>query len=266
MDAACSYLDPNIFRPFPTLGDSGTRYFLGQFDGERFIEEEEPSAFPAFAGPDDYAAIPWNKGGAITALGWMNNWVYAPSDLPTENWKGQMSLPRELRLVEGARGLVLKQNPVASLIALRKNSLIVPPRKIEGGEEIIPEIVGTCYELVVEFEKQDAKAFGLKLRVGAQHHTTVGYEDGRLFLDRSHSGQSNFSQHFARRYSASLPLEEGKLRLHVFVDQSSVEVFAQDGLCYLAALIFPDEEAQQIALFADEGSAMMHSMAWHMLG
>ena len=75
------------------------QYFVGEFDGVKFINETPASKIlrPDY-GPDYYAAIAYNQLPASilpTAVGWVNNWNYA-NDIPTTPWKSAMSLPRNL--------------------------------------------------------------------------------------------------------------------------------------------------------------------------
>src|SRR6202161_1628865 len=112
--------------PGAPQGGSGEQYFLGQFDGKTFTVSKEPGSHGLTNyGKDDYCAISYN-GLPITEkpvlLGWMNNWQYA-AKLPTSPWRGQMSLPRRLSLLQDSAGLALKQEPV--IAALRGDSSAV---------------------------------------------------------------------------------------------------------------------------------------------
>ena len=86
-------------------------------------------------------------------------------------------------------------------------------------------------EIIAEFEAGTAAELGLKVRTGAQEETVIGIDPraGQLFVDRTRSGQVGFHAEFSGRHTAPLPLKDGRVRLHVFVDWSSVEVFAESG-------------------------------------
>jgi fructan beta-fructosidase len=65
--------------------------------------------------------------------------------------------------------------------------------------------------------------------------------------------------------TAPLPLGGGDLRLHVLVDASSVEVFADQGEVVLTDQIFPDSAAVGVDAFADGGTATVgHLTAWRL--
>jgi len=106
-------------------GGSGVQYFTGQFDGERFVADA--SGLPADAsgpdaavwadhGRDFYAPITFANlpDGRCVWMGWINNWEYA-GEVPTDPWRGQMSVPRELDLVSTRHGLRLRQRPAREL-------------------------------------------------------------------------------------------------------------------------------------------------------
>ncbi|MBK8504111.1 MAG: glycoside hydrolase family 32 protein [Saprospiraceae bacterium] len=68
-------------------GGSGTQYFIGDFDGKVF-KNDNPPAMSLWLdyGKDNYAGVTWsdapNKGGQRTFIGWMSNWQYA-QQVPT---------------------------------------------------------------------------------------------------------------------------------------------------------------------------------------
>ncbi len=50
---------------------------------------------------------------------------------------------------------------------------------------------------------------------------------------------------------------DGWLRIHLFVDESSVEVFAQDGLVSISSLSFVNPQHSGVSLFAENGDAQL---------
>ncbi|KPK12211.1 MAG: hypothetical protein AMJ62_15965 [Myxococcales bacterium SG8_38] len=96
------------------LGPTTGRYWVGHFDGARFaMADDEPLAGRVFdGGADFYAATSYN--GLSTDeqiwIGWHASWAYAFS-IPTEPWRGTMSVPRLLGLVEDGERVVLTQTP-----------------------------------------------------------------------------------------------------------------------------------------------------------
>jgi len=65
--------------------------------------------------------------------------------------------------------------------------------------------------------------------------------------------------------TAPLDARDGKVRMHIFVDQSSVEVFANGGEVTMSALMFPSPESLGINLFSQNGRVSLTSLsAWEL--
>ena len=118
-------------------------------------------------------------------------------------------------------------------------------------------------EIIAEFQVGTASEFGLKVRTGpGGEETLIGYNAiaGELFVDRTKSGQVDFSPRFPSRETAPLAAKNGRVKLHIFVDWSSVEVFADDGRVSITDQIFPKPSSEGLALFANGGVARLVSL------
>ena len=58
-------------------------------------------------------------------------------------------------------------------------------------------------------------------------------------------------------HRAPLALEQGRVRLQIFVDACSVEVFADGGRTVISDLIFPDSTSRGVELYARGGEATL---------
>ncbi len=107
-----------------------------------------------------------------------------------------------------------------------------------------------------------ASRFGLRLRTGPEEQTTIGYvtKEQKLFIDRTQSGSSDFSDAFAGVHIAPMSPMDGTIRLHIFVDSSSVELFGNDGLVTITDQIFPGHDTFQIELFSDGGDLLINKL------
>jgi fructan beta-fructosidase len=245
------------------FGGSAGMYFLGQFDGERFIADdpnlnlETPANWLDY-GKDFYAAITFANlpDDHLLWLGWINNWQYA-AQTPTAPWRGAMSIPRTLRLKRFSSGLELIQQPVPELKKLRGKHHQFTNLRLEAGTEML-EVRGERLEIIVEFKLETANEFGLKVRVGPNNETLVGYNTSsrELFVDRRKSGQVDFNEHFTGKHCAPLLLEDGVLHLHIFIDSCSLEVFGNHGRAVITDLIFPEPNATGLELYASDGGSL----------
>ena len=258
--------------PGSVAGGSGGQYFVGNFDGTTFTPREgslEQGPHWVDYGPDFYATIPWsnvpNDDGRALWLAWMNNWSYAQS-IPTSPWRSAQTVARSVRLrtIDGAPRLI--QTPVQELQKLRSNPVQLEARSLSDTMSLSEDgVSGTLLEVAATFEPETAQTMGLSVRVGEDEKTIVGYdaESETVFVDRRRSGVVDFHEDFAARDEAPLALHNGQVKLHVLVDRSSVEVFANEGARVLTHRIFPDSTSTGVEAFASGGTAQLTQLdAW----
>jgi fructan beta-fructosidase len=255
--------------PGAIAGGSGTQYFVGRFDGTRFVADDATTRWADY-GKDFYAAVSWSDVPAADGrrlwIGWMNNWLYG-NQIPTSPWRSAQSLPRALSLKKTADGIRLAQEPVAELEKLRGMPIRVEAQAIPAGTMSLASkgVSGRALEIVAEFDAGSARQFGLKVRTGRSEETVVGIDPGagQVFVDRTKSGIVDFKPGFTGRHSAPITIDKGRVRLHVFVDWSSVEVFAQDGTAVITDQVFPAGESGGVELYAVGGAGRLVSLeAW----
>lgn len=251
------------------LEGSRTQYFIGSFNGDTFVPDESPAPLLWLDhGRDNYAGVTWSdvpeQQGRRLFIGWMNNWKYA-NVIPTSNWRGAMTLPRELTLTAEMEGIRLLQKPIYELQTQRRSEGNWAAFELNHSELTVTH--GDLLEIIVEFEFANDLEFGLKLRASETEETIVGYSthEQLLFIDRSRSGAIDFHSDFACKHSALLKAETGNVKLHIFVDRSSIEVFANDGKLVMTDQIFPLSTSTGIKLYAKDGSVKVKSLTIHTL-
>lgn len=234
------------------VGGSATQYFIGHFDGHTFTSHNPPQTILwADAGPDYYAPQSYSDepSGRRIMIGWLNNWQYA-AQTPTNGWRGLLSLPRQLTLATSEHGLCLRQKPVirSNYPSQQWQRLTLPAGNLHW-----LAAKGDCLEIEVQIDTTTQSGIlSFHLRAGQGEATIISYDidQQQLSLDRTHSGQTAFNDQFAGRYTAHLPPIQGTIRLHIFLDRCSIELFGNDGLLTLSALIFPAPQNQAIGLLA----------------
>jgi len=249
-----------------TSQNAGMQYFVGEFDGVAFTNENPAGKIvrPDY-GPEYYAAISYNQlpiAQPATAIGWINNWNYA-NDIPTTPWKGAMSLPRTLRVKKIGNEWVLLQEPVSAVRQLRMPVQAQLKNKRIDNSITLPAKTTQC-EIDVLLEPAAAGTCGLLLAAGNQHAIEIGYDADKqeLYIERGNTANQAFSKNFEKlsRYQSPLSLSNKTLRLHVFLDNSIVEVFANDGESVLTAQFFPGTTDNEIKVFSNGGKATLISL------
>ncbi len=266
--------------PGGIAGGSGTQYFIGDFEGTRFTNENKPSeALWLDYGKDYYAVVSYfgHKPGdeRRIMIGWFSNWQYA-NDTPETDWRGAMALPREVTLVQTGQGIRVRQQPVRELQELRKvfpKASIVPAAQTkpmtlaEAGRQLQAATGdGKSLELEIVFVPGEARRYGIKVLGQGMNGTVVGIDHDKreIYIDRTRSGKVGFSKQFPGRQIAPLP-PAATVKLNIFIDRSSVEVFVNDGAVTMADRIYPGPHDTGLSFFAEGREPRVESLRlWRM--
>ncbi|MBD3918588.1 GH32 C-terminal domain-containing protein [Paenibacillus sp. PR3] len=256
-----------------TTKGSTAQYFIGEFDGKTF-HNDNPADTVLWTdyGKDFYAAVSYSdipeKDGRRIWLGWMSNWRY-PFTMPTDPWKGNMSVPRELILRDiPGEGIRLIQQPVKELDSLRGTALKLEAQQLATNSNAFGKWRGTSYELDTIFTVSADAAFALKVRTdgtGAEE-TSIRYNAaaGTLTVDRSKSGIVSFEPGFAESFAAPVkPSADGRLSLRIYVDEATLEVFAEDGEKVLSTIVFPEPTSNGLSLELEQGSVKLDGASFY---
>ncbi|MGA2168072.1 MAG: glycoside hydrolase family 32 protein [Terracidiphilus sp.] len=263
--------------PGGPAGGSADQYFVGQFDGSRFVEDH-PGSGPHWAdrGKDFYASTSFSNipaGEDRLWIAWMGNWQYADK-LPSLPGRGEMTLARRIFLRQppahpaptpGQEPLLLVQQPILPTPAFKPSGALfgaAPYQTLAQANARIAaqKLSGSGYLLRVTLDPGDAAEAGVRLRRSslnpgdpAQEETVVGIDrnTGQIFVDRTRSGATAWSPAFPARVSAPLKHpQENSIRMEIAVDRNSVEVFAEDGETVLTNLIYPSATSQGLAFYS----------------
>lgn len=213
-------------------------------------------------GRDDYATVTFSNvpGNKVVSLGWMNNWDYAGVS-PTPTWRSANTLPRELSLVQTAQGPKLSSQPVKQLRTLQGRPVLKNARITVDGRKVLPA-TGDMVRVDATIEPGKASAAGIDVLASGSERTRIGYDKatGEMYVDRTRSGRTDFSSRFASVDRAPVQLRKGKLELTIYVDRSSVEVFAQDGTRTITDTVYPSAGSDDIAVWSEGGTAKVSKL------
>lgn len=252
-----------------STGGPGQHYVIGDFDGERFVEDATVPTGRVDHGADLYAAATFNgldagPVGRRVLIGWMGQAFRAP----TEPWQGIMSAPRDLglRVVDGVPRLVSRfsreiddaEREVASAEGLRLGGPVPDDSRPEFATVAVGRAGHLQQRVRARIVPGSASFAGLRVLVGDGCATSIGYDraTAEVVLDRSASGVVAH-EGFATPHRVPARLVDGALALDVLTDAMSVEVLVNDGEVAISELVFPAPDAVGVEAFAEGGDAVL---------
>ena len=202
--------------PGGPFGGSATQYFVGDFDGHHFTVDDESRYADGKAlwmdyGKDHYATVSFSNApdGRRTVMAWMSNWEYA-NNVPTKQFRSANSIARDLFLYQAGKEYYLGSRPAKEYDGKGLDKTY----KVKGSTTIrLTNAEGD--EFVIAY---DQKAMTLS-------------------CDRTRCGDTSFSEHFPAVTVA--PVHKKLTSIRVFIDNSSVEVFGNNGEVVQTNLVFP---------------------------
>ncbi|GAA1955632.1 hypothetical protein GCM10009798_13590 [Nocardioides panacihumi] len=237
-------------------------YWPGSWNGASYTADQTDPQWLDW-GWDWYAAVTWpdtaNPDTVRHAIGWMNNWNYAPHPIKTDvsdTYNGQMSVVRDLTLkAEGSGNYSLLSQPSVGLDGITSHTWSVPTQSVDG--QLVLPYHGAAYELDTDVSWATANNVGVAVGLSADldHKTNIGYYQGNLYVDRT---ASDFTAHaFGSLKQSQAPIGTGRTSMHlrILVDRSSVEVFADDGRTVLSNQVMFDPNDTGVMLYSAGGSA-----------
>ena len=168
-----------------------------------------------------------------------------------KGWNGCLSLPRILSLSPDNK---LKYAPLPELEKLRKkhykfSNIVIS----QNFNEILKKIRSKHLEIAIEFELLDAKSFGIQLfnsdSKSINQAESIGYDQSNKIL-WSGKDKVNFI----------LENNSKKLNLHIFIDNSIIEVFANHRECITGQIISKRNLPFNIDLFTTGGKVKVNSL------
>jgi beta-fructofuranosidase len=290
-DGGCPYFwpigDPNIGERHILLHFShmsGAHYLLGDYDTER------DKFVVSYGGRFTFG--PWYPGGvhAPTATPDGQGGIIALFNInvgkPTEGWNQIMSLPRRLALTGRD---TLSMTPAGDVESLRYDPVHVGAQPLPASQEVVLEAVGgKAVEIAAEIDLGSAQAVSLDVlrSPGREEYTRITFYPQRGYVDWDRSdGWARFREErdsllvVDTTYASELPDVESRapesapvylapgetLKLRVFVDQSVVEVFANDRQCATVRVYPGRADSTGVSLRAQGAPATLLGLtAWQM--
>ena len=236
-------------------GSCGTSYIVGDFDGKTFSSvNANPSWFDY--GADNYAGVTFSNipisDGRRLFIGWMSNWWYADK-LPATTWRGNMTLPRELKLLKSNGHYLLNTFPVGELRNFHCDSATYTIHDFNRAN-LEKLLHSGCFAVDVEI-KNAVDSLEIELSNTQNESVMVSFKNHKLILNRKNSGKEKISEYFQK--DQSMPISKFfPLKLHLVYDRTTLEVFANDGEVSMAEMVFPQTPYNKVQITGNKKQAM----------
>lgn len=199
--------------------------------------------------------------GRRIVFGWLGSFTLPIATQAADGWSGQLTVPRELTLDDDDH---LRARPIGELTRLREQTWDYGAFELGVNEDrvLLEDAEAVEIELEVDLAGTTSERVGLSVHKTAPGAATfICYDDQarRVVLDRRTTGSGD-------RGCRSAPFTGDRLKLRVFVDRGSVEVFVGDGVESLTSFSFPGEGPRAVELSSESGSIKVDSLRIHRLG
>ena len=250
--------------PGGPFGGSAAQYFVGSFDGKKFVNESPTQTKWLDWGKDNYATVTWSNApaGRCIALGWMSNWQYA-NNVPTTQYRSANTLARDLTLYRAGGELYLKSKPSPEIKKARAEEKKISTFEVKGNYAVASLLADNkgAYEIEMTIENKGTSKIDFSLMNEKGEKVAMYYDVVRkqFVMDRSASGIVGFSRDFPAVTVAPVRNTD-QIHLRLFIDRSSVEAFGEDGDYVMTNLVFPAEPYNRMVFSSDKGSYIVKSM------
>lgn len=250
--------------PGGPFGGSAAQYFVGTFDGKKFTNESPTQTKWLDWGKDNYATVTWSNApdGRCIALGWMSNWQYQ-AVLPTSQYRGSNTLARDLTLYKENGDYFLKSAPSPEIESLRGEKVSVPSFKVSDTYEInsLLEHNDGAYEIEMTIKNSGASKIVFSLLNAKDEKIYMYYNvpQKQFVMDRSESGLTDFSKDFPTVTVAPVG-DTDIIRIRLFIDKSSIEVFGEDGKYVMTNRVFPNAPYNRLQFESVRGNFTVKSL------
>ncbi|MGQ8335630.1 glycoside hydrolase family 32 protein [Sunxiuqinia sp. A32] len=230
------------------LIDGDGSYMIGQFDGKEFTPES--SKMRGDYGKNYYATQTWNnipeEDGRTIQIAWMRG-----CEFPGMPFNGQMNFPCELSLRKYKEGIRLVRNPIKEIELLHEKGEHFKEKNLIPGLEnknLLRGIKGDCLHFIGTFDLKTVNSFGIMVRHSKK---STGTE---IRYDATKNALSCLGQ------VAPLQPEDGKIKLEILLDRTSIEIFGNDGKVVMTSGFTAEPDMQNVVLYNTGGELYIEQL------
>ena len=244
----CFHECPELFE-LPVDGDENNKkwilyggsgeYLIGDFDGRQFNRQTEQ--IPFHYGNCFYASQTFNnipeKDGRRIQIAWGR---VAMPDMP---FNQMMLFPVTLRLQTTEEGPRMFAEPIREIEKLHKRRWQWENETLKPGDNLLSRLSGELFHIRVELKiDEDVQETGFIIR-----GVPVVYNIQKQQLS-------------CRKKTAPLKPADGKVRLEILVDRTSIEIFGNNGKIYMPIGLILADNSKSIKIFTKGGNTKIESL------
>jgi len=242
-------------------------YAIGSFDGKTFAAESGKHRFNygnCFYASQTFNNIPpqglrplnpkRREDGRRIQIAWGR---IGHPDMP---FNQMMNFPVELTLRNTAEGIRMFAEPVEEIKQLHDKQHAWEDTTLKEGENLLEGIAGELFDIHAEFGFENATELGFVIRgipvtYNAQKQQLTCKESQAPLKPRN--GQSPIP---VAEVAKLLGKGDGKIRLRILVDRTSIEIFGNDGGIYMPIGVIPPDENKSLAVFSKGGGVKINAL------
>lgn len=244
-------------------GGSATQYFVGDFNGKTFSPYDKKTKWIDY-GTDNYAGVTFfNTKKRKIFIGWMSNWKYA-NKTPTTVWRSAMTTTRELLLKKINNDYLLASRPIKAYEKLNASKNTFKNVDLAEDFDLTKEIKTPLVNSRINLTTEHLKNFDIIISNDLHEKLIIGYDKNTnmFYIDRTKSGKTDFDDSFPKKITAPRLTNDKKMNLTLLLDDSSVEIFADDGLTTMTALFFPNKKYTNLTLKSNDNFLINKLNLW----
>ena len=233
-----------------------TVYFTGTYQDHRFF----PETLQKLDYGDMHFYAPqmcFDAQGRALIWGWITEDRSIEAQVAA-GWAGVMSLPRILEMGRDGR---LLMRPVPETESLRRYYRRFVASDLIGLDGRLPDVFGSALEIHVEFDVTDSSTCGIKLleSTNGEEYLFIFYNSKRKCVGTQIAGLQPTTQE-----GELFLTPEEHLKLHIFVDHSVIEVYANERAC-LTSRFYPTRfNNLELKVVSEFGPALIAAEVWEL--
>ena len=225
-------------------GGSG-EYLVGDFDGKQFNSETDQIPFHSgncFYASQTFNNIPKEDGRRIQ-IAWGR---VAMPDMP---FNQMMLFPVTLRLQTTEEGPRMFAEPIREIEKIHQRKRQWKNKILKPGDNLLSSLSGELFRIQAELKiDDDVEETGFVIR-----DVPVVYNVKKQQLS-------------CQKKTATLKPVNGKIRLEILVDRTSIEIFGNNGRVYMPIGVLLADNSKSLEIFTKGGNTQVESLIVYKLG